>query len=114
MTDIHLDDLLPTNDEHNVESDCGTFFDTGKPCWEMADVFKWMDRIKDDPILLEKHFRVGFYAGVFELLLKTGKQFRFDVPNAGYTKYFIARAEDFNRDVQTSGNHTIIVSGYDA
>lgn len=110
---IPLDDLLPQGDEHNIEPDCGVFFDVGKPCWEMADIYKWHSRVRAEPECCWNSFELGFYAGVFELLLKTGKQFLFDSPSAEAMELFKQRAKDFRRSVTSAGDRRFIVSPYE-
>ena len=91
---IPLDDLLPTNDDSFQPVPSGEFFDTGSPFWEFADIFKWDNKSTD--------FQFGFYAGLFEMILKSGRPFSFRLLESlePHLDSFITRAQEYNREIQ--------------
>ena len=91
---IPLDDLLPTNDESFQPVPSGEFFDTGSPYWEFADIFKWGNKSTDTD------FQFGFYAGLFEMILKSGRPFSFRLLESlePHLDSFITRAQEYNRE----------------
>jgi hypothetical protein len=91
---IPLDDLLPTNDDSFQPVPSGEFFDTGSPYWEFSDINKWGN--------YSNEFKSGFYAGLFEVVLKSGKPFKFLLPYSleDYVEMFVARAKQFNRNLE--------------
>ena len=91
---IPLDDLLPTNDDSFEPVPSGEFFDTGSPFWEFADIFKWGNKSTE--------FQFGFYAGLFEIILKSGRPFSFRLLEIlePHLDSFIVRAKAYNREIE--------------
>ena len=91
---LPLDDLLPTNDDSFQPVPSGEFFDTGSPFWEFADIFKWDNKSTD--------FQFGFYAGLFEMILKSGRPFSFRLLESlePHLDSFITRAQEYNREIE--------------
>ena len=91
---IPLDDLLPTNDNSFQPVPSGEFFDTGSPYWEFADIFKWGNKSAE--------FQFGFYAGLFEMILKSGRPFSFRLLESlePHLEHFITRAQEYNREIE--------------
>ena len=91
-----LDDLLPTNDDSFQPVPSGEFFDTGSPFWEFADIFKWGNKSTDTD------FQFGFYAGLFEIILKSGRPFSFRLLESleHHLDSFIVRAKAYNREIE--------------
>jgi hypothetical protein len=92
---IPLDDLLPTNDDSFEPVPSGKFFDTGSPYWEFSDIFKWGNQSTE--------FQFGFYAGLFEMILKSGRPFSFRLLESLelHLDSFITRAQEYNREVES-------------
>lgn len=99
MSDIPLDDLLGTSDRAFEPVDSGDYFKTGAPFWEFADMFKWSH--PEDTELMSS--REGYYAAMFECLLKSGKPFRFPLMNMPYPM-FVKRINDYGRNFDLNIN----------
>ncbi len=91
---IPLDDLYPTNDDCFQPVSSGDYFNTGSPFWEFSDFHKWGNN--------SNLFKLGFYAGLFEVALKSGKPFKFLLPYSleDNVEMFVARARQFNRNIE--------------
>lgn len=106
---IPLDDLLPTNDHAFIPTPDYQYFQTGSPFWEFSDIFKWSNHTPE--------FQYGYYAALFETILKSGKPFMFTLLESlePYTSHFTYRANQYNRKFQThKRSHwtTITVEGH--
>ncbi len=99
---IPLDDLYPTNDDCFEPVSSGDFFNTGSPFWEFSDFHKWGNN--------SNLFKLGFYAGLFEVALKSGKPFKFLLPYAleDHVEMFVARAKQFNRNIEVDKQEVFI------
>ena len=98
---IPLDDLLPKSDAEYDPPESAEFFDTGKPFWEFADVFKWPNAAEH---------RVGYEMACFDVALKMGRQFMFPMALLPL-EVMNKRASDFDRTTRIKGGY-LIVSGH--
>lgn len=99
---IPLDDLLPTSDSgYTPPGNFADLFERGGAAWELADAWKWHIR-KDDHST--HSFNLGYHACLFDICLKSGKPFMFNIPfNVPVViDEFKARASQFGRTVRTS------------
>ena len=99
---IPLDDLYPTNDDCFQPVSSGDYFNSGSPFWEFSDLHKWGNNSTE--------FKLGFYAGLFEVALKSGKPFKFLMPYSleDYIEMFVARAKQFNRNIELEKGEVFI------
>ncbi len=99
---IPLDDLYPTNDDCFEPVSSGDYFNTGSPFWEFSDFHKWGNNSNE--------FKLGFYAGLFEVALKSGKSFKFLLPYSleDHVEMFLARAKQFNRNIDVDKQEVFI------
>ncbi len=106
---IPLDDLLPTNDQTYTPPPDHQYFQTGSPFWEFSDIYKWPNN--------NPEFQYGYYAALYETMLKTGKPFQFTLLESlePYLNHFTTRAQQYNRKYHTNKpSHwtTITVEGH--
>ena len=110
MNDIPLDDLLPTNDAtHIPQEDFDAMFLSGGDAWDLVDNLKWKDLFLGHFNEHFSHFKVGYYACMFDILLKSGREFMLPVPfdDQETRCAFSARARMFRREVQHVRHVTI-------
>jgi hypothetical protein len=96
---IPLDDLLPKSDAGYEPPESVEFFDTGKPFWEFADVFKWPNAAEH---------RVGYEMACFDVALKMGRPFRF-MTDVVPVEWLTKRAHDFQRSVIFESEKAVII-----
>lgn len=102
---IPLDDLLPTSDAAFEPVDSGEYFDSASPFWEFSDRHKWLAPAARSE---KETFRFGYYAAMFECLLKSGKAFRFPVDRLP-VHVFEKRASDYGRTVKHLVKESVIL-----
>jgi hypothetical protein len=110
---IPLDDLLPTSDASFEPVDSAEYFTEISPFWEFSDMHKWWRPLEHEP---RRWFRVGYYAALFECLLKSGKPFRFPIDRLPETMFW-GRAQRMGRTVRYTSDDAacqeIVVSGHE-